>query len=432
MKKLLYIFIISFSLIGFSQDEENNQRMGFSVKAGANLVDSNGGWEPFGFLTSFEEQAFSRPFELGLEYRFSRLFAVGVDGSINKWKKDEGVIDHILLGKDMNYFAVDGKFKLFLDEAIGVFKDWDWLDIYLDGGLGYFAINADEAVKKDGAVSFNAGVGANVWLTDNIGVYIDGTSKFRNKYTTPLTNHFQYAAGVMYNFGGAPKEKWDCDDVNKVDDSPKIMDSDEDGVLDPYDRCPNVKGLVFNGGCPDEDTDGDGILDSKDQCPYLPAPESPDGCPNPDVDKDGVLNAADKCPKVYGPVTNNGCPQDPEEVIPPVRLILSNVYFDTNQSIIKPQYFKVLNDNASIMKSTPGKKYYLIGHTDSRGSEVHNRRLSQGRAEAVKAFLVKRGVDANSLIIEYKASAQPDSDNVTQQGRARNRRVEVIDKNSNQ
>jgi type IX secretion system PorP/SprF family membrane protein len=94
----------------------------------------------------------------------------------------------------------------------------------------------------------------------------------------------------------------------------KPKDSDNDGVPDDEDKCPNEPGLPFKGGCPAEkdvskpDKDKDGVPDLEDDCPTVPGVKENQGCPKEDNDKDGVPNDKDKCPDVFGLKQFEGCP----------------------------------------------------------------------------------------------------------------------------
>ncbi|MCK6508901.1 OmpA family protein [Myxococcota bacterium] len=90
--------------------------------------------------------------------------------------------------------------------------------------------------------------------------------------------------------------------------SPKVRDTDGDGILDKDDRCPTQPGPRENDGCPDTDKDGDGIVDRLDKCPDKPGPKENKGCPWPDTDGDGLTDNVDKCPTQFGPKENEGCP----------------------------------------------------------------------------------------------------------------------------
>lgn len=83
-------------------------------------------------------------------------------------------------------------------------------------------------------------------------------------------------------------------------------DTDNDDVQDSEDACPNLAGSILHNGCPDSDSDG--LFDNEDDCPAIAGPADNKGCPYADADKDGVRDIDDKCPNVSGPISNNGCP----------------------------------------------------------------------------------------------------------------------------
>ncbi len=87
-------------------------------------------------------------------------------------------------------------------------------------------------------------------------------------------------------------------------------DTDDDGLPDSVDKCPNQVGERANDGCPWPDTDGDGIPDQDDKCPQEKGIKQFNGCPAPDSDKDGIADHLDKCPGEKGTKENDGCPND--------------------------------------------------------------------------------------------------------------------------
>jgi OOP family OmpA-OmpF porin len=100
--------------------------------------------------------------------------------------------------------------------------------------------------------------------------------------------------------------------------------------------------------------------------------------------------------------------------------------FDTNESIIKQAGKEELDDLAEKLRGFASvEKIQLLGHTDSRGSKRYNRDLSQRRADAVKSYLVGKGIDANVIEAIGVGEDVPIADNTTAEGRAKNRRVEV-------
>jgi outer membrane protein OmpA-like peptidoglycan-associated protein len=215
---------------------------------------------------------------------------------------------------------------------------------------------------------------------------------------------------------------------------PLPQDQDGDGILDPIDACPTVPGIASDdpkkNGCPDRDKDG--ILDPVDACPDEPGVPSDDpkknGCPLPkDTDGDGILDPEDACPKDPGPANpdpkKNGCPV--ARVEKGQIIIREQVQFAYNSSqILKASDFileavqKIFVDNPEI------KKVSIEGHTDSKGGDAFNKRLSGQRAASVVKWLVQHGIDAARLEAKGFGEERPIDTNDTDEGRANNRRVE--------
>ena len=203
--------------------------------------------------------------------------------------------------------------------------------------------------------------------------------------------------------------------------------------LDPEDK----DAFEDENGCPDPDNDKDGILDVVDRCPMDPEDkdgfEDDNGCPDPDNDKDGFLDPKDKCPLepevVNGVDDDDGCPDEGGKV----RLtkdkieILDKVYFDFNKATIKPVSFDILNQVANVLKGNSQLvRVRIEGHTDSKGNDAYNKKLSQSRAESVRNYLVAKGIDTNRLVPAGFGEEQPVATNTTNDGRAENRRVEFV------
>ena len=108
------------------------------------------------------------------------------------------------------------------------------------------------------------------------------------------------------------------------------------------------------------------------------------------------------------------------------KIVTHGINFDIDKSTIKPQSMGTLNMIVSVLKSNPNLKFEIDGHTDNTGKAAHNLTLSQQRAEAVKAQLVKMGISASRLTTKGFGDTKPISDNTTPEGRANNRRVEFI------
>ena len=103
----------------------------------------------------------------------------------------------------------------------------------------------------------------------------------------------------------------------------------------------------------------------------------------------------------------------------------ADAFFDFDKAVLKPEGKAKLDDLASKVKAINLEVIIAVGHTDSVGSDAYNQKLSVRRAEAVKAYLVTKGIEKNRVYTEGKGEKQPVADNKTAEGRAKNRRVEI-------
>lgn len=103
----------------------------------------------------------------------------------------------------------------------------------------------------------------------------------------------------------------------------------------------------------------------------------------------------------------------------------ADAFFDFDKAVLKPEGKSKLDDLTGKLKDITLEVIIAVGHTDSIGTDQYNQRLSVRRAEAVKSYLVSKGVEANRIYTEGKGEKQPVADNKTRDGRAKNRRVEI-------
>ncbi|MBN1575293.1 MAG: OmpA family protein [Chitinispirillaceae bacterium] len=222
-----------------------------------------------------------------------------------------------------------------------------------------------------------------------------------------------------------------CPDSFGTDGGCPVYDTDNDGITDDQDKCPqeaeDKDGFQDNDGCPEADNDNDGVVDTKDNCPDvtedLDGFEDGDGCPDTDNDGDGVQDAEDKCPGVKGLPDNNGCPKTKE--ISRGKLILSGVTFQAGKAILTVNSYTILDQVYESLVEWPEVKLEIQGHTDNRGNNMSNLKLSQLRADAVKIYLVQKGVQSDRLRSVGYGEEFPVADNHTAEGREKNRRVEL-------
>jgi len=214
-------------------------------------------------------------------------------------------------------------------------------------------------------------------------------------------------------------------------------DRDGDGIPDAEDACPDTPGVKSadpkKNGCP-PDRDGDGIPDAEDACPDTPGVKSDDpkknGCPR-DTDEDGIPDAEDACPTEKGVKDPdpklNGCPH--VRVTATEITVSKQIYFLFAKSQITQTVDPVSDDLLTEVRDAINEhpEIELIevqGHTDNIGTDSFNRVLSRERAEAVRRWLIARGVAARKLVAKGYGSSVPQASSDSEEGRQENRRVQ--------
>jgi outer membrane protein OmpA-like peptidoglycan-associated protein len=235
-----------------------------------------------------------------------------------------------------------------------------------------------------------------------------------------------------------PNEAEDKDGFEDEDGCPD-PDNDKDGIPDSKDKCPNVPedkdGFEDDDGCPEEDNDKDGIPDNKDKCPNEAEDkdgfQDDDGCPDPDNDKDGIVDGKDQCPNEAEVVNNyqdeDGCPDKGQTFVVVKEQsidILDKVLFETGSDKILKKSYGLLDQVAQTLKNHAEiGKVRVEGHTDDVGGPDYNLKLSQRRAESVRAYLIMKGVDAARLTAVGYGETKPIAPNSSKRGKEMNRRV---------
>ncbi|KXH85668.1 OmpA family protein [Chryseobacterium kwangjuense] len=149
--------------------------------------------------------------------------------------------------------------------------------------------------------------------------------------------------------------------------------------------------------CKKGDADNDGVCDDWDRQLDTPAGARVDGAGVAlDTDLDGVIDLYDKCVTVPGPVENNGCPTTTTGPVVETETKLEGIEFDLNSDRILPSNTPILNNAVNYINSSTGS-YSVIGATDTRGTDAYNQKLSERRANNVKNYLIKNGVQSGKI-----------------------------------
>ena len=175
-----------------------------------------------------------------------------------------------------------------------------------------------------------------------------------------------------------------------------------------------------------QDVDGDGIVDMKDGAPWAPEDkdgfEDADGVPDPDNDQDGILDDDDVKP--MDPETKNRWHDF--DGAPDQYPTLEMVHYASGSAALSSDAKGYLRGISQLVHEWPEIKLHVAGHTDNTHSEEYNIKLSNRRAEAVRDYLVANGCPEARLVVTFHGETQPVADNKTAEGKAMNRRVELL------
>jgi outer membrane protein OmpA-like peptidoglycan-associated protein len=193
----------------------------------------------------------------------------------------------------------------------------------------------------------------------------------------------------------------------------EVKDSDDDGIVDKFDKCPNVAGLFANNGCPPVE--------------QVAKQEEKEQQTSNAINKKAALPASQSANNGSAPASSGGRGLSDEDKYRLKNEILVEMYaikFAHNSYQLSAEAYDHLNTIAVIMRNNPSYKLKLTGYTDDLGSAAYNLKLAEQRAEAVAEYLRSRGVSKDRLVIESNGKENPLDDNASRIGKANNRRVE--------
>jgi len=272
---------------------------------------------------------------------------------------------------------------------------------------------------------------------------------------------------------GITDSKDDCPEEKGLAIFNGCPDRDSDGVMDRIDDCPDTKGLVQYNGCPD--TDGDNIIDKVDACPTVYGIAELKGCPAAELTYFNVETQVEKVKQAGGVYSYGNAVETKtakfklegynadtvktvfvtapnlrgknayreadgffrfakeaevvilkEEEKQVMKKAFENLEYKTNSDVILSSSFSSLNELANLMGTNPNWKLRISGHTDNVGPRDANLNLSKRRSESVKKYLMSKGIASDRFEVLYFGPDKPIAPNNTEDGRARNRRVEML------
>ena len=352
------------------------------------------------------------------------------------------------------------------------------LSPFVSLGGGAWSISHAKAADQHSS-AFEVAGGVRLRLSSVVGLRLEARNALevpKGNFEAASVNNIIFGAGLSFGFGGKARDadrdgvadKSDkcpdtpfgcivdavgcqtdadgdgvCDGIDscpatpagaKVDAHGCPIDSDGDGVFDGIDQCPNTTTgcKVDANGCP-TDSDGDGVCDGLDQCANTTSGCKVDlnGCPV-DSDGDGVCDGLDKCPNTGAGlrVDKDGCPieimERETELLDTGMIRISDINFASAKADVPEEAAATLDVVGAVLSKWPEIKIEIGGHTDSRGSAAYNLTLSQGRAAAVRDYLLAHfsQLQPDQITVKGYGESKPLVANTNALNLAKNRRVE--------
>jgi len=388
MKKLSLLLISLLGVMAFAQDSS------ISLKYGLTSLKVDGG-------TKFENSTLSLDSVYDIDYPIDPridLSYVNVDDD-KRW----GGVGSLL------QLAIAGQYETSTDYK---------LSPYVFGGIGYESVS-DAAKCLDSNPFLELGTGLKYALTPKVNL-IGEFKALQMLGGDNQDNELLFSLGANFPIQTAlaqPPLQDSAKITQTINEERTLKDSDQDGVADEADLCPNTvlkkDDMVDKNGCKIQiilDSDNDGITDDVDACKFTPFEL------RKSVDKSGCAKgesaSASKTVENFADMGDT---------------INLHIKFDSNMAKIKSEYQKKIKDFAIYIKSLGANTIVTInGYTDSSGNEAKNRKLSSERAFAVRKELIKAGLKPKQVRAYGLGSINPIAPNDTAEGRSKNRRIEAV------
>jgi outer membrane protein OmpA-like peptidoglycan-associated protein len=372
----------------------------------------------------------------------------------NSQKEYSHVASYIPLGGGVQYFVsdatavgIEGTYHIALTDNLDDIKTGGNNDAFWTIALNFFAFIRPENNDLDGDGLTNdeeKALGTNPLNPDTDGDGLsdgDEVHKYKTDPLNPDTDGDGCTDGeevLKYKTNPLNKDTdgdglTDCEEIKTYHTDPLKVDTDGDGCTDGEEV------LTYHTDPLNQDTDGDGLTDCEEVKTYHTDPLKVD------TDGDGLSDGDEVLKYKTDPLkmdTDDGGmpdgkeiqlglnPLDPSDDIPIIkvgeRIILEGVNFETAKTILLPAARQILDQVATSLLSNPTAEVAIHGHTDNVGGAKYNMQLSLGRANAVREYLVTKGIEASRITTKGFGFTKPVADNSTPDGRAKNRRIEFV------
>ena len=350
-----FLALLMVSSVGFAQDElqitakDSIVQSSWILGVGFNAVDDSG--NVFDELLNFTDEWNVVPFPSRISIGRYYKSGLGLEaiGTYNQYKEGKNV-DGEILTENISYFGLDGRITYDLNKIIG---ETAWFDPYVGIGAGYTDAN------KRGRGTYNAIVGFRTWFSDRWGLDLNATGKWAMSESEGVSNHIQYAAGAVYQFGiekGLSKRGEDKLELLAAIAKEKQRQTDS---INEVNRLKDEALLAER-------------LKKQQEADAIAAAEK------------AKIDAINKRKAEIKSKIED----------------LGNVYFDLNSSYVNSSSKIVLDSLAQVLEEIPTLKLKITSHTDSRGTSKYNDWLSQRRVDKTKAYLISKGVSEDKLITE--------------------------------